>query len=71
MGDFKVALSYFESHPSAVNDKRMGFDTSFTFGETNSNKVFKLIKNLNIDKAYQNTVLPTKINNSNADLFAN
>ena len=52
MGDFKVALSYFESHPSAVNDKRMGFDTSFTFGETNSNKVFKLIKNLNINKAY-------------------
>ena len=57
----KEALSYFENHPSIVNIKRKGFDTSFTFKETNSNEIFKLIKILNINKACQNTDIPTKI----------
>ena len=34
----KKALSYFENHPSIVNIKRKGFNTSFTFRETNSNE---------------------------------
>ena len=46
----------------------------FTFAEilkeTNSNEVIKLIKNLNVNKACQNTDTPTKITKSNADLFA-
>ena len=31
----KEALKYFENHPSIVNIKRKGFDTIFTFRETN------------------------------------
>ena len=60
----KEALSYFENHPSIVNIKRKGFDTSFTFRETNSNEV-----TLNINKACQNTDINTKIIKSNAELF--
>ena len=33
----KEALSYFENHPSIVYIKRKGFDTRFTFKETNCN----------------------------------
>ena len=44
----KQAFNYFENHPGIVNIKRRGFDTSFTFRETNSNEVIKLIKTLNI-----------------------
>ena len=55
------SLKDFENHPSIVNIKRKGFDTSFTFKETNSNEIFKLIKILNINKACQNTDIPTKI----------
>ena len=66
----KEALSYFENHPGIVNIKRKGFDTSFTFRETNSNEVFKFIKTLNINKACQNADIPTEIIKSNADLFA-
>ena len=66
----KEALSYFENHPGIVNIKRKGFDTSFTFRETNSNEVFKLIKTLNINKACQNADIPAEIIKSNADLFA-
>ena len=43
---------------------------SFTFRETNSDKVIKLTKTLNINKAFQNTDIPTKIIKSNAGLFA-
>ena len=60
----KEALSYFENHPRIVNIKRKGFDTSFTFRETNSNEV-----TLNINKACQNTDINTKIIKSNAELF--
>ena len=66
----KKPPNYFENHPSIVNIKRKDFDTSFPFRETNSNEVTKLIKTFNINKACQNTDIPTKIINSNADLFA-
>ena len=55
----KEALSWFENHPSIVNIKREGFDTSFTFIETNSNEIIKLIKVLNLIKACQITGIPT------------
>ena len=58
-----------ENHPSLINIKK-GFDTSFTFIETNSNKVIQLTKTLDISKAYQNIDIPIKIINLNADLFA-
>ena len=45
----------------------MGFDKYFHFRDTNSNKV---IKTLNINKACQNTDIPTKILKLNTNLFA-
>ena len=67
----KEELNSFKNQSSILNIKRKGFDKSFTFRETNTNKVIKLIKTLNINKACQNRDIPTKIIKSNADLFAN
>ena len=67
----KEEPNYFENQPSNVNIKRKDTGKSFTFRETNSNEVIKLIKTLNINKACQNTAFLTKIIKLNADLFAN
>ena len=67
----KEALGYFENCPSIVNIKRKGFNTSFTFKETNFNEVIKFMKTLIINKACQNTDVPANIIKSNADLVAN
>ena len=67
----KEALNYFENHSSIVSIERKCFVTSFTFRETNFNEIIKLIKTLNINKACQNTNIPTKTSKPNADLFAN
>ena len=49
----KEAFSYFENYPSIVNIKRKGYDTSFTFRETNSNEAIKLFKTFSINKSSQ------------------
>ena len=51
--------------------ERKGFNTSFTFRETNFNDDIKFIKNLILSKACQSTDIPTKIIKLNADTFAN
>lgn len=43
-----------------MNIKSKGFNTSFTFRETNSNEIIKLNKTLNINSACQNTDIHTK-----------
>lgn len=45
-------LSLFGNFPSTVNIKK-DFDASFSFRETNSGEVIKIIKTLNISKACQ------------------
>ena len=45
-------------------------NTSFTFRETNSNEVNKLIKTLNINNACKNTDIHTKIIKLIVDSFA-
>ena len=44
----KEANNYFENHPSVVNIKRKGFDSSFTLGETRYNEAIKLIKTFKV-----------------------
>ena len=39
----KEAPKYFENHPSITNIKRKSFDANFTFRDTNSSEVIKLI----------------------------
>ena len=42
------ALRYFENQSSIRNIKSKTFDTNFTFKDTSSSKVIKLIKTLNV-----------------------
>ena len=67
----KEALRYFENHPSITNIKSKSFDTNFTFRDTSSSEVIKLIKTLNVKKASQKSDIPTKIVKLNADFFGN
>ena len=48
----KEALRYFENHPSIINIKSKRFDAGFTFRDTSSSEVIKLIKTLNIKKGF-------------------
>ena len=68
---FKEALRYFENHSSITNMKSKSFDTNFTFRDTSSSEVIKLIKTLNVKKASQKSDIPTKIVKVNADIFGN
>ena len=45
------------------------FSWSFTFRDTSSSEVIKLIKALNIKKTSQKTYIPTKTVKLNADIF--
>ena len=65
----KEALRYFENHPSITNIKSKSFDANFTFRDTSSSEVIKLIKTLNVKKASQKSDIPTKIVKLNADFF--
>ena len=67
----KEALKYFENHPSTTNIKSINFDANFTFRDTSSTEVIKLIKTLNVRKASQKSDIPTKIIKLNADFFGN
>ena len=49
---FKEALRYFENHSSITNMKSKSFDTNFTFRDTSSSEVIKLIKTLNVKKGF-------------------
>ena len=65
----KEALRYFENHPSITNIKSKSFDANFTFRDTSSSEVIKLIKILNVKKTSQKSDIPTKIVKLNADFF--
>ena len=67
----KEALRYFENHPSIINIKSKSFDTNFTFRDTSSSEVIKLIKTLNVKKASQKSDIATKIVKLNANTFRN
>ena len=67
----KEALRYFENHPSITNIKSESFDINFTFRDTSSGEVIKLIKTLNVKKASQKNDILIKIVKLNADFFGN
>ena len=67
----KEALKYFENHPSITDIENKSFDANFTFRDTSSSEVIKLIKTLNVKKASQKSDIPTKIVKLNADFFGN
>ena len=57
----KETRNYLENQPSIVNIKRKGYNTSFTFRETNFNEFIKFIKTLNISKACHETDISTPL----------
>ena len=67
----KEALKSFENHPSITNIKSKSFDANFTFKDTSSSEVIKLVKILNVKKGSQKSDIPTKIVKLNADFFEN
>ena len=46
----KEALRYFENHPSITNIKSKSFDANFTFRDTSSSEVIKLMKTVNLKR---------------------
>ena len=67
----KEGLRYFENHSSITNLKSKNFDVNFTFKDTSSSEVIKMIKNLNVKKASQKSDIPPKIVKLNANFFGN
>ena len=67
----KEGLRYFENHSSITNLKSKNFDVNFTFKDTSSSEVIKMIKKLNVKKASQKSDIPTKIVKLNAGFFGN
>ena len=65
----KEALRYFENHLSIRNIKSKCFNTNFTFGDTSSSEIIKLIKTLNVKKASQKIDIPAKTVKLNADVL--
>ena len=65
------SLRYFENHPSITNIKIKSFDTNFSFRDTSSFEVIKLIKTLDVKKGSQKSDIPTKIVKQNVDIFGN
>ena len=57
----KEGLTYFESQAGITNIKSRGFDASFTFINTSSSEVIKLIKTLNVKTFSQKTYISNKI----------
>ena len=46
----KEVLRYFENHPSIANVKSKNFDANFTFRDTSSSEVIKLMKTVNLKR---------------------
>ena len=54
-------IMIFENHRSITNIKSKSFDANFTFRDTSSSEVIKLIKSLNVKRASQKSDIPTKL----------
>ena len=64
-------LKAFENHPSIKNIKSKKFNSTFSFENTYTDVVMKVINNLNVAKSFQINDIPTKIIKMNKDIFAN
>ena len=63
-------IKLFDKHPSIVEIKAKGFDSTFHLRKTSCNEVEKIISNLNIKKSCQQEDIPNKIIKLNKDLIA-
>ena len=64
-------LDAFENHPSIRNIKSKKFNSKFSFENTYTDVVMKVINNLNVAKSCQINDIPTKVIKMNKDIFAN
>ena len=64
-------LKAFENHPSIKNIKSKKFNSTFSFENTYTDVVMKVINNLNVAKSFQINDIPTNIIKMNKDIFAN
>ena len=64
-------LNAFKNHPSIKNMKRKKLNSTFSFKNTYTDVVMKLINTLNVAKTCQVNDIPTKIIKINKDIFAN
>ena len=64
-------LNAFKNHLSIKNVKRKKFNSTFSFENTYTDLVMKMINNLNVAKTWQVNAIPTKVTKINKDIFAN
>ena len=64
-------LNAFENHPSIKNIKGKKFNSTFSFENTYTDVVMKVMNNLNVAKSCQINDIPTKVIKTNKDIFAN
>ena len=64
-------LNAFKNYPSIKNIKSKKLNLTFSFENTYTDVVMKVIKNLNIAKTCQVIDIPTKVIKINKDIFAN
>ena len=63
-------LSTFENHTGIKNIKSKKFNSTFSFKNTYTDVVMKVINNLNVAKNCQINDIPTKVTKTNKDIFA-
>ena len=64
-------LNAFKNHPSTKNIKSKKLNSTFSFENTYTDVVMKVINNLNVAKTCQVNDIPTKVIKINKDIFAN
>ena len=64
-------LNAFENHPSIKNIKSKKFNSTFSFENTYSDVVMKIINNLNVAKSCQMNNIPIKVIKMKKDIFDN
>ena len=64
-------LKAFQNYPSIKNIKSKKFNLTFSFENTNTDVVMKVINNLNVAKICQINDIPAKVIKMNKDIFAN
>ena len=63
-------LNAFENHQNIKNIQSKKFDSTFSFENTYTDVVMKVINNLNVAKSCQISDIPTKVIKMNKDIFA-
>ena len=70
-GSVFSVLNPFKNHPSIKNIKSKKFNSTFSFENTYTDEVMKVINNLYVAKRCKVNDIPTKVIKMNKDIFAN